>query len=331
MSPDTDAAARVSYIISTRNRAAFLAKTLDNVREFITPVDELIIVDGGSVDNTAAVVSKHLDIVRFFTSEPDRGEAHALNKAVLQSRGRYIKIITDDDYTYPDAMNYAIQRLEQDNSIDALVCGGESYVAESKTQEPHLWRYIYLPQELDLKLNDFTVVFDYLSCGLGLIIRRRVVALLGLFDTTFRALDTDYLTRLLRSSASVRYLDVKLYRHTEYGHSSQRHWQQCFDDRLRILLRNGAWDDFITAAGDSKTTARILGISTQPTGLALAGLLRSITQMRRNKLLWPILLMGRAGRVPGALVRRIAGKRRATSPNGPHPSTTEPQWTGQIR
>ena len=49
----TRSSARVSYIITTRNRASFLDKALENVREFITPEDELIITDGGSTDDGA--------------------------------------------------------------------------------------------------------------------------------------------------------------------------------------------------------------------------------------------------------------------------------------
>ncbi len=76
---------RVSYLISTKNRAEYLDRTLQNVREFITPQDELIIMDGGSTDNTAEVVQKHGDIVTLFRSEPDSGEAHGYNKAILGS------------------------------------------------------------------------------------------------------------------------------------------------------------------------------------------------------------------------------------------------------
>ena len=49
---------RVSYLISTKNRAEYLDRTLQNVREFITPQDELIIMDGGSTDNTTEIIQK---------------------------------------------------------------------------------------------------------------------------------------------------------------------------------------------------------------------------------------------------------------------------------
>src|SRR5438552_2253644 len=116
---------RVSYIITTRDRAEYLARTLANVREFITEADELLICDGGSTDATAEVVARNRDVVTHFQSEPDRGEAHGYNKGILLARGRFIKLLTDDDYIYPDAMRAAIRVLDDHPDIDALVCGGE--------------------------------------------------------------------------------------------------------------------------------------------------------------------------------------------------------------
>jgi len=81
---------RVSYLLATRNRAPFVEKVLANVREFLTPEDELIIIDGASTDHTAQLVDAHRDVVTRFVSEPDCGEAHAFNKGMLLARGRYI-------------------------------------------------------------------------------------------------------------------------------------------------------------------------------------------------------------------------------------------------
>jgi len=93
---------RISYIFSTKNRAAFLEKALDNCRKFLEPEDELIVIDGASQDNTREVVKKNADIIDVFVSEPDLSGAHASNKAFLLARGRYIKPLPDDDdYIHP--------------------------------------------------------------------------------------------------------------------------------------------------------------------------------------------------------------------------------------
>ena len=61
-------------------------------------------MDGASDDGTVAYVAglKARGLIDQFLSEPDCGEAHALNKGILLSRGALIKVITDDNvYHYP--------------------------------------------------------------------------------------------------------------------------------------------------------------------------------------------------------------------------------------
>ena len=65
-SEDTVYRPRVSYIMATKNHGEQLRKALDNVREFIQPADELVIVDGGSTDCTAAVIEENRDIITIF-------------------------------------------------------------------------------------------------------------------------------------------------------------------------------------------------------------------------------------------------------------------------
>jgi GT2 family glycosyltransferase len=122
----------VSYLISTKNRAHHLEKILANVREFITPADELIIADGGSTDGTLELVQANVDLVTTFISAPDAGEAHGFNRAILESRGRLVKFLTDDDYYYPDAMRQGIDYLDDHADIDALVAGGVSYTVDEQ-------------------------------------------------------------------------------------------------------------------------------------------------------------------------------------------------------
>jgi nucleoside-diphosphate-sugar epimerase len=53
---------RVSYIIRTRNRAQCLSTTLDNVREFPALKDELLVMDGGSTDDTAGGILRATEV-----------------------------------------------------------------------------------------------------------------------------------------------------------------------------------------------------------------------------------------------------------------------------
>jgi glycosyltransferase involved in cell wall biosynthesis len=222
---------KVSYIISTRNRAQYLDSTLQNLREFITPQDEVIVIDGASTDETSEVIKKHSDIIDLFESSPDAGEAHGYNKGILKSRGQIIKLLTDDDYFYPEAMRQAISVLESHPEIDALQCGGLAYAIDPATQEE---RYFTTSWKRPHDVAPPAV-------GLGLFIRRSLIPQVGLLDTNSRFVDLDYHIRLLLSGVKYRYLNVKLYRFTLHPHSGQyRFPDRVLAEEVRFYLLNSA-------------------------------------------------------------------------------------------
>jgi glycosyltransferase involved in cell wall biosynthesis len=89
-----------SVMICTRNRAASLARTLASIKAADRPAGfmwELVVVDNGSTDHTAAVLadfSSRLPLAP--TTEPNPGLSNARNHAVSAARGRHL-IWTDDD------------------------------------------------------------------------------------------------------------------------------------------------------------------------------------------------------------------------------------------
>jgi glycosyltransferase involved in cell wall biosynthesis len=96
----------LSLIICTRNRHQQLARCLESVRYIIFDRQwELIIVDNGSTDQTAAVVrgfiqtTKHRTIHLF---EPDQGKSNGLNTAVEAASGEILAFTDDDCYPTPD-------------------------------------------------------------------------------------------------------------------------------------------------------------------------------------------------------------------------------------
>ena len=233
---------RVSFILITLNRADYLDKALTNMREFLTTEDELIIMDGGSIDHTYEVIKKHEDIITIFESERDFGVAHALNKGTLKSKGRILVNLSDDDYFYPDGVKRAIKVMEENQDLDALICGGEIYSQDSINGEIKLVSYLYLPPS-EVLVSDIGNIFNNLAAGF-LILNRRVIARVGLYDTTIMACDLDYMSRLVISKANFKYLNIKMVRCISWPQSSSRiNWQRGYRDVIRILMRHGKWDE----------------------------------------------------------------------------------------
>ncbi len=237
---------RMSFILVTYNRASDLEKALNNIREFITSSDELIVIDGGSSDSTLNVLGKNSDIISYFESEKDFGIVHALNKGILRSHGRYLMNLTDDDYFYPDGIHKAINVMEENPEIDALLCGGEWY-KETEVSGPKLIGYQYLP-EGKILAADIRNCLVKITTGFFLL-RHEIISRVGLFDTSIQASDTEYSSRLIINKMNFKYLNVKIFRHISSPNSSEnRNYSKAKIDIINIALRHGAWEFVLSSA-----------------------------------------------------------------------------------
>lgn len=90
----------LSLIISTRNRAESLQRTLQAIEQIQTQADwELVVVDNGSTDDTAAVLDSFKNSSRLnvlVVQEPTPGLANARNAGVRAASGEVL-VFTDDD------------------------------------------------------------------------------------------------------------------------------------------------------------------------------------------------------------------------------------------
>lgn len=279
---------RVSYILVTKNRAKYLKKSIQNIREFITKKDELIIMDGGSTDGTLRLLKENKDIITYFESEKDFGEAHALNKAILRSKGAYIKTLTDDDYIYPQAMKYAISILEKNPDIDALQCGGESYIYNEKTKKEEILFYEQVFPDIKIA-NDLLHITKYCPCGLGLILTHKIISRAGLFDVSFRATDLSYISKLIQCRANFKYLNVSLYKHINYMHSGENYIDEIHYDEGRVYLTHKMWEKVMGV--ETKILISIFGLNKVDKGIELTRSIKLLDILRRKKIYFPIIFL----------------------------------------
>lgn len=91
---------RISVIIATYNRAALLDECLQHLRaQHFRDGDEIIIVNNGSTDGTAAIVDSHreglsVDLHLLYEGQP--GKSHALARALTAAHGDILAFLDDD-------------------------------------------------------------------------------------------------------------------------------------------------------------------------------------------------------------------------------------------
>lgn len=104
--------AHVTAAITTYNRAAFLPRTLESVFAQSRPADEVLVVDDGSTDDTAAVLADYGGRIRVVRQE-NGGRSAARNTAVLEARGDLISFLDSDDRWLPDKLARQAPVFEQ--------------------------------------------------------------------------------------------------------------------------------------------------------------------------------------------------------------------------
>jgi hypothetical protein len=87
----------ISIIIASFNSGQTLEYTLRSVIEQDYPHKQLIVIDGGSKDESVSILKKYQSDISYWISEPDRGIAHAWNKGLAQAKGEWICFLGADD------------------------------------------------------------------------------------------------------------------------------------------------------------------------------------------------------------------------------------------
>jgi glycosyltransferase involved in cell wall biosynthesis len=104
----------ISIIIATYNRAKTLQQCIDSITCQTYPHTELIIIDGGSTDDTVEILKANADRITYWESKKDHGIYDAWNKGLDHAHGEWIYFLGADDYCWaPDVLNQILQQILQ--------------------------------------------------------------------------------------------------------------------------------------------------------------------------------------------------------------------------
>ena len=222
----------VTIVTPSYNQAAYLEKTICSVLEQDYPNIEYIIMDGGSTDESAQIISKYADRIGYWESTPDNGQTDAINKGFSCAHGKILAWLNSDDVLYPHAVSEAVAFLTEHPEV-GMVYGDCDFIdakgrviGQFKACQTDLKKlrrgFVHIPQQASFWRADLWKKVGPLD------------------DTIFFAMDYDLWLRLaevseLRYQKGKPWAAFRLHENAKTVSADDR----CWPDMLRIHRRNG--------------------------------------------------------------------------------------------
>ncbi|MGI6375277.1 MAG: glycosyltransferase family 2 protein [Anaerolineae bacterium] len=178
----------ISVVTPSFNQAAYLDATIRSVLGQGYPELEYIVIDGGSTDGSPAIIESHGPSLAYWCSEPDAGQADAINKGLRRASGDIVAWLNSDDVYLPGALKQVGRFFAQHPEVD-LVCG---FRLDCNGDLSRRTRSVF-PYPSKRAVQHASVVAQE-----SVFWRRHLIDKIGYLDTSFdHALDWEYWNRML--------------------------------------------------------------------------------------------------------------------------------------
>ena len=112
---------KITVITPSYNQADFLERTICSVLGQNYPNLEYIVIDGGSSDGSLDVIKKYAEQLSYWVSEPDSGQAHAINKGLKMATGEWVCWQNSDDIFYPECFKQLMLAARRYPHADLII------------------------------------------------------------------------------------------------------------------------------------------------------------------------------------------------------------------
>ena len=240
----------ISVVVCTHNGSRTICETLDSLQKLEYPNFEVIVVDDGSTDNTAAMVSQHtVKLIR----TPNRGLSAARNTGMEAANGSIVAYIDDDAYPDPHWLQYLAWTFMTTSYAGVggpnIPPAGDGKLAECVAHAPGGPVHVLISAEEAEHIPGCNCAF-----------RKDALMAVGGFDPTFRAAgdDVDLCWRLMERGWKIGFNPAAMVWHHRRNSLKTYFKQQKGYGRAEALLER-KWPSKYNAAGHVSWAGRLYG------------------------------------------------------------------------
>ncbi|SEG20668.1 Glycosyltransferase involved in cell wall bisynthesis [Bryocella elongata] len=177
----------VTAVVAVYNGARFLRAAIESILNQTRPVDEIIVVDDGSQDDSAEIARSYPNVQ--VLTQPNMGVVRSRNRGITDATSTWIAFLDQDDVWLPDKMERQIAGLQANPVAEVCMCGFQILI-DGK------------PGEIRRAPENFARSLEHgcLALPSGTVARKSALVRVGGFHVdAAKAEDWDLLVRLKRS------------------------------------------------------------------------------------------------------------------------------------
>lgn len=123
---------KISIVVPTLNQGATIEDTLLSIINQMDGNYEIIVMDGGSSDNTPDIISQYKEYIAHYESRKDNGQSDAINRGFTHAKGEIYAWLNSDDYYLPNAFFTVRNAFEVNKNVDIVVGSGDVVTRDCK-------------------------------------------------------------------------------------------------------------------------------------------------------------------------------------------------------
>jgi len=141
---------KISIVVPNYNGGSSIAATLESLIAQEYPDLEILVMDGGSTDNSVDVIRRYEKYLKYWTSAKDKGQSDAINRGLARATGEVVNWLCSDDLLEEGALKRIGAEFAKDPELDVLTGLAHNIYLDAKGNKSG--ECIHSPKVEDLEL-----------------------------------------------------------------------------------------------------------------------------------------------------------------------------------